>query len=118
MKENVGHIDRLARAVVGPTLVVLGYTRFGGRYGRAPGLILMMSGLSLIGTAISGVCPLNALFRLDTRSRTERALTRERDLRALRAYERAQDAEAAFGAGPVTTDEPTARTIRSRAGIY
>jgi hypothetical protein len=36
MRENVGNFDRSLRAVAGPALMGLGYTRLGGRYGRMP----------------------------------------------------------------------------------
>jgi hypothetical protein len=67
MKENVGTADRVARALVGPALMRLGYARLGGHYGRVAGLAAMISGALIIESAITRVCPLNALLGIDTR---------------------------------------------------
>lgn len=79
MKENVGRIDRLARAVVGPALLLLGHGPLGGGRGRPAGLAAIVSGALMIETAITRVCPLSALLGIDTRSQAER----ERDRLAL-----------------------------------
>ncbi len=67
MKENVGTVDRAARSIVGPALVALGYTRWGGDEGRPLGLLAMMGGVTIIESAITRVCPINGLLGLDTR---------------------------------------------------
>lgn len=77
MRENVGRIDRVARAIIGPALTAIGYTRLGGAEGRLAGLAAMFVGTALVDSAITRVCPLNGLLRIDTRSQRER----ERDLR-------------------------------------
>lgn len=67
MKENVGSKDRAFRTVAGSALMVLGYRRWGGNVGHPAGLLSMMAALSILESAVTRVCPLNALFRLDTR---------------------------------------------------
>ncbi len=73
MKENVGTIDRIARSIIGPTLMVVGYKRLGGDRGELAGLATIVAGAALVESAITRVCPLNALFGIDTR-RKERAV--------------------------------------------
>lgn len=82
MKENVGRIDRIARAIVAPGLVALGYTRLRGCRGNLPGIAVMMAGAMLFETAITRVCPLNALFGVDTRTKRERARDLQEQLQA------------------------------------
>jgi hypothetical protein len=89
MKENVGRIDRIGRAVIGPALMALGYTRLRGRDGETAGLAAMIVGAMLIDSAITRVCPGNALLGIDTRTKRER----ERDLQSLL---RASDRDMAF----------------------
>jgi hypothetical protein len=95
MKENVGRIDRIARAVLGPALFTLGYTRLGGHAGRPAGLAAMLTGFAIVDSAITRVCPLNVLLGIDTRTRRER----ERDqlsspIRQPRTERAAEDAMA------------------------
>jgi hypothetical protein len=71
MKENVGRIDRMARSVVGPGLILVGYTRLGGKQGRAPGLLCMMAGMAVTESAITRVCPLSSWMGVDSRSSDE-----------------------------------------------
>lgn len=82
MRENVGRIDRIARAIVAPGLVALGYTRLGGHRGELPGIAVMMVGALVLETAITRVCPLNALLGLDTRTKRERARDLQTQLQA------------------------------------
>jgi hypothetical protein len=67
MKENVGTEDRVMRSLLGPALVVAGYTRLGGSRGRLAGLAAMVGGALIVESAITRVCPLNALLGIDTR---------------------------------------------------
>jgi hypothetical protein len=73
MKENVGNVDRAVRAVLGPTLIVLGYQQLRGKRVAPLGLLAIVSGALLMETAITRVCPLNSAFGLDTRTDEERA---------------------------------------------
>lgn len=67
MKENVGTKDRLARSIVGPALMALGYSRWGGHRGQLGGLTAIVSGALLIESAITRVCPINGALGIDTR---------------------------------------------------
>lgn len=67
MKENVERIDQTLRSVIAPVLLVLGYTALNGKRGGTIGLIAMISGALLVESAITRVCPINALLGLDTR---------------------------------------------------
>lgn len=69
MKENVGGADRALRSVAGPALILLGFTRWGGREGRPGGLLAMLAGVVVTETAITRVCPLNELAGVDTARR-------------------------------------------------
>jgi hypothetical protein len=66
MKENVGTADQALRAVTGPALMALGYTRFGGHEGRMVGLATMIAGVLLLESAITRVCPVNWVLGIDT----------------------------------------------------
>jgi hypothetical protein len=66
MRENVGGADRRVRMVVGPALVLAGYTWFGGRRGRAAGIATMIVGALLTETVLTKTCPLNAMVGIDT----------------------------------------------------
>ena len=69
MKENVGRGDQAMRSVLGPLLVVLGYSWLNGRQGRILGLAAMLGGALISETAITRTCPLNELLGVDTTSR-------------------------------------------------
>lgn len=69
MRENVGGADRAWRAVVGPSLLALGYGRWGGRDGAFPGLLAMLGGALLTETAITRVCPVNEALNVDSARR-------------------------------------------------
>ncbi|MFP4316165.1 MAG: DUF2892 domain-containing protein [Desulfovibrionales bacterium] len=77
MKENVGRMDQVFRSIAGPALIVLGYSRLGGREGRPVGLVAMIAGTGVVESAITRVCPVNSLLGIDSRSMSERI--RERD---------------------------------------
>ena len=69
MKENVGKKDRIMRSLVGPVLMVMGYTTLEGCKGKASGLATMIFGALVIESAITRVCPLNAAFGINTREK-------------------------------------------------
>jgi hypothetical protein len=73
MNKNVGRADQLMRGVVGPALMAAGYFLLGGNRGRLLGLATIVTGVMIGETAITRVCPVNALAHLDTRSEAERA---------------------------------------------
>jgi uncharacterized membrane protein len=72
MQENVGKVDRIIRSVVGPSLMLMGFRRLGGRAGRPMGLASMIGGALIVESAITKVCPLNEAMGIDTRRRSER----------------------------------------------
>lgn len=94
-------MDRAIRAVVGPTLMALGYTVLEGREGCLGGLAAIVVGATIVESAITGVCPVNAALKLDTRS----ALERERADQELIARLRERDAVAAFTSSPPIVEE-------------
>ena len=64
MKHNMGTVDRLLRAIVGPVLIVLGLV-FGA--GSVPGVVaFVLAGIALV-TAAVGVCPGYIPFGISTR---------------------------------------------------
>ncbi|WP_420128595.1 YgaP family membrane protein [Longimicrobium sp.] len=69
MRENVGGADRALRAVAGPALLALGYSRWGGGSGKLAGLLAMLGGALITETAITRVCPLNEAMGVDTARR-------------------------------------------------
>lgn len=66
MRENVGNTDRWLRAVIGGALVLVAARSLGARRAIAPGLLLAGRAL-LLETALTRVCPLNAVLEIDTR---------------------------------------------------
>jgi hypothetical protein len=66
MKENVGPKDRVARSLLGPSLIVLALTRFGARRGRLAGLAALVGGALVLDSAITKTCPLNAAIGIET----------------------------------------------------
>lgn len=72
MKENVGSADRAARSILGPTLMLLGYLRWGGSSGRLKGLGAMLAGALVVESAVTRVCPVNAWLGIDTRTNEEK----------------------------------------------
>ena len=80
MKENVGRIDQIVRIVVGPALGGLGafLLRRGNLVG---GAVAIASSAAVIQTTITRVCPVNALFGIDTRSQDERLRDSRNSLR-------------------------------------
>lgn len=67
MRENVGKQDQLFRAVSGPLLMLYGY-RHRDSFG---GLLTLLAGAALTQTAVSRVCPVNALLGIDTTAQHE-----------------------------------------------
>jgi hypothetical protein len=65
MKENVGRRDRILRIVVGSSLLAIGYGLM--NRNRAAGATALAWGAMVTETAITRVCPINALLGIDTR---------------------------------------------------
>jgi uncharacterized membrane protein len=70
MRENVGHIDRIVRFVVGPGLLALGLDQL--RRGHFAGVLGVIGGTMLVESAITRVCPITTALGIDTRSTGER----------------------------------------------
>ncbi|WP_396610712.1 DUF2892 domain-containing protein [Haloferax sp. S1W] len=73
MEKNVGGYDRIARAIFGPALIIVGAAALGGAFTIAAGTlglvaagVLLVVGAVLATTAIIQKCPLNALFGINT----------------------------------------------------
>jgi uncharacterized membrane protein len=78
MNENVGNEDRMLRAVTGPALMLMGYAILGGNRGHCTGLLTMIAGTALLESAITRVCPLNAMLGIDSRTPREKNHDRQR----------------------------------------
>ena len=72
MQENVGSLDRGVRSVLGPAVLALGVISARRRSrGRLPlgSIAAIVAGAMVTETVVTRVCPLNALFGIDTRPR-------------------------------------------------
>lgn len=69
MKENVGKKDRLIRSIAAPALIGVGYSVLKGNKGHGAGLCVMMLGTLIAESALTKVCPANALLGIDTRKK-------------------------------------------------
>lgn len=64
MQENVGGMDRKVRSVMGPVLMGLGLFR------RGPvGMLSLLGGAALTGTAVTRKCLMNKMLGRDTHDR-------------------------------------------------
>lgn len=73
MEKNVGGMDRIARFVIGPVLIVVGVAAIAGLFSLAAGTtglvlaaLLLIVGAVLTTTALTQKCPLNSLIGLNT----------------------------------------------------
>lgn len=73
MEKNVGGYDRIARAIFGPVLIVVGAAALAGFVTIATGTLgfvlagaALLVGAVLATTAVTQKCPLNNLFGIDT----------------------------------------------------
>jgi hypothetical protein len=66
MKENVGRKDRNMRRIVGPLLLLMGYRMWNAKRRRTLALATIVAGSMVSETAVTRVCPLNALLGIDT----------------------------------------------------
>jgi hypothetical protein len=71
MEQNVGGLDRTARLVIGPLLVIVGLAVLLGTVpgGQAVGAVLLVAGAVLLATGLTRRCVINRLLGVDTRSR-------------------------------------------------
>ncbi len=78
MERNVGGLDRQARLVVGPLLVVAGIVvglelldlGLGSTAVVALGAVLVVIGAVLVGSGVAQKCPVNAVLGINTCERT------------------------------------------------
>lgn len=70
MRENVGHADRIARTIIGPTLLLRGLGQL--VTGKWRGVLNIIAGSLVVESALTRVCPFNAALGIDTRSTQER----------------------------------------------
>lgn len=75
MRSNVGGIDRLARSVLGPALLVAGWRALDSR--RRLALAALVSGAVITETAVTATCPLNRAMGFDSRTGRQLAALRE-----------------------------------------
>ena len=109
MKENVGKKDRIMRSLVGPALMVVGYTTLEGCKGKFSGLATMIFGALIIESAITKVCPLNAAFGIDTREKRHDDPITNKSNKASRIYIRRRG---------ISISAATARMLPVDSGIY
>jgi hypothetical protein len=70
-------MDQAVRAIVGPMLLMAGYSRLKSGAGGLLGGLGMVLGTALTESAITRVCPLNKLMGIDSRSSLEASRDRE-----------------------------------------
>ena len=66
MRSNVGGMDRVARSVIGPALLVVGWRALSDR--RALAAAALVGGAAITETALTATCPVNRVLRLDSRA--------------------------------------------------
>jgi len=68
MQQNVGGLDRIARIVVGPVLVLAGIAVFTGyaALGAAVGVAALLFGAIMLVTGTTQKCPANEIAGVDT----------------------------------------------------
>jgi len=68
MQQNVGGLDRTARILLGPILVLAAIAAFTGYFalGAAVGAACLVAGTILLGTGTTQKCPANELAGVDT----------------------------------------------------
>lgn len=66
MRENVGGADRLLRVAIGPAVVLWGWILLSPAERKSGPVALMLTGALLSETALTKVCPVSAVFGIDT----------------------------------------------------
>ncbi|MFC6787277.1 DUF2892 domain-containing protein [Halobaculum halobium] len=85
MNKNVGGIDRIARLILGPILVLAGIAGYAGLLALAVGplpqaltaILVFLIGAILLVTGLVQKCPLNRLLGLDTYRQKKRGKSEE-----------------------------------------
>lgn len=97
MHENVGKQDQMLRALSGPLLMLLGYRH----RETGAGLATLIGGAVITTTALTRVCPVNALLGMDTRQPGEERVQSWRRSEVVYQGGRVADVEASTGLPPV-----------------
>lgn len=82
MKENVGELDRWARVAVGTALSAAGIRKALKKKRKKSQLApaaLFAGGAFILESALTRVCPINAMLGIDTRKRDRKAASRDED---------------------------------------
>ncbi len=66
MKQNVGTIERAIRAIVGIVALVAAFTTLNVMAGATLGIVAVVVGVVMLGTAAIGWCPPYAIFGIST----------------------------------------------------
>ena len=66
VRENVGGPERVLRATIGPALVAWGWLILGPTRRQSGPVALMIMGVLVTETAVTKVCPISAVFGIDT----------------------------------------------------
>jgi hypothetical protein len=66
MRENVGGAERALRATIGPALVAWGWLVLAPARHKSGPVVLMLTGALVTETAVTKVCPVSAVFGIDT----------------------------------------------------
>ena len=66
MKKNVGTTERAIRAIVGIVALVAAFTTLGALAGETLGIVAVVVGAVMLGTAAIGWCPPYAIFGIST----------------------------------------------------
>ncbi|MCU0688556.1 MAG: DUF2892 domain-containing protein [Phycisphaerales bacterium] len=64
--KNVGGVDRVIRGVLGAALIAAAVFALGLTQGAVAGIVALVTGVILLGTAAVGICPLYMPFKLAT----------------------------------------------------
>lgn len=64
--KNVGSADRAVRALIGIVALVLAFTTLGVMAGALWGIVAVVVGVVMLGTAGLGMCPLYMPFKVST----------------------------------------------------
>ena len=66
MKKNVGTVERAIRAIVGIVALIAAFTMLDALAGATLGIVAVVVGVVMLGTAAIGWCPPYAIFGIST----------------------------------------------------